>query len=67
MSRARRAYRAPKYPQASVRNEERSECPLAMVLWPDQWASDLVPYMTHAKEPFGARTELSEAIVNLLE
>ena len=34
---------APKYPQTFGQKEERSECPLAMVLWPDQWVSDLVP------------------------
>ena len=64
--RASSVQRTPKYLQTSVWKEEKSVCPLAMVLWLDQWVSDLVLKMTHAKELFGVCTEPSDTIMNLL-
>ena len=55
------------YPQAFMQKEERTKCPLAMVLWTDQWVSEFVTYMTHPKEPCGACAEPSDTIVNLFQ
>ena len=49
LSSARSALRYLKVP---VQKEIRPDCPLAMVLWLDEWVPAVIPYMTQAKKPF---------------
>ena len=66
MRMAFRADNTPRYPQASVLNVERSECPPLSVLWPVRYCFERIPEITQANEPFGLQTEPSEAMAKQL-